>query len=95
MELTVPEWVTHPITVASSVTASLTGVLHMDVLLSVGSALIASAPQIFGAVTVATLTLPEFLPMTSAADWLGVLAAALFGVYSLHKINQKFEDRGL
>lgn len=79
---------------AAKVTAgfgAIVGIAQPEVLYAVGDALVASGPQIFSALTISALTLPQFLPPTSTIDWILVGAAALFMVYLLGKIADNFE----
>lgn len=95
MNITIPEEIRQPVTAVLSAVGAIWGVVNIDVLIAVGQAVFASAPQIFTGVTISALTLPEFLPPTTTADWIGVIASALFGVYLLYKINQNFNNQGL
>lgn len=91
----IPEWATHPVTAASGAVASLTALASPETLYLVGEAVLLSAPQIFTGVTLGTLTLPNFLPPSSTADWIGVGAGVLMGVYLLYQVNANFDDKGL
>lgn len=90
-----PEWMTHPLTVASGAVGSVTALFAPETLYLVGEAVFLSAPQIFTGITLGTLTLPNFLPPTSTADWLGVSAGVLMGVYLLYQVNKNFDQKGL
>lgn len=74
---------------------AITAILQPEVLFAVGDALVASGPQIFSALTVSALTLPQFLPPDSTIDWILVVAAALFVAYLVREINENFEREGL
>lgn len=95
IDITLPEWLQSPVATASAVAGGLVGLFNPEIVYAAADALFVSAPQIFGGVTVATLTLPQFLPPETTADWLGVSAALLFGAYLLWRINENFDKEGL
>ena len=68
----------------AQITAGLSGILALlnpDVLLALFDALFASAPQLFSAISVGALTLPQVLPPESTGEWVVVAAGGLFMVY--------------
>ncbi|VTT86108.1 hypothetical protein DM2_2146 [Halorubrum sp. DM2] len=58
--------------------SGIVALLNPEVLLALFDALLASAPQVFSAISVSALTLPQVLPPTSPVEWAVVAAAALF-----------------
>lgn len=71
------------------------GVLNVEFLMALVKAVFVSAPQIFTGVSIGFLTLPEFLPPDSTADWLVLVTALLFGFYLGYKIWQNFDAAGV
>lgn len=95
MSIQFPKPVERVLTVGAAGFVGLFGILNVEVLLAIVKALFVSAPQIFTGVSIGILTLPEFLPPTSTTDWLGVMAAVLFGTYLVYKIWKNFDAEGL
>ena len=78
----------------AQLSAGLTGIfalLNPDILFALGDVLLASGPQIFSAVSVSALTLPQVLPPESVTDWLVVGAAVLFLAYLGNQVYQNLE----
>lgn len=68
----------------AQITAGLSGIvalLNPEVLLALFDALFASAPQLFSAISVGALTLPQVIPPESAGEWVVVVVGALFMLY--------------
>jgi len=84
-----------PVAKISAGLGAITAIAQPEFVFAASDALVASAPQIFSALTVTALTLPQFLPPDSTVDWILVAAAALFVLYLAREINQNFEREGL
>ena len=84
-----------PVAKVSAGLGAITAIAQPEILFAVGDALVASGPQIFSALTVSALTLPQFLPPDSTVDWILVVAAALFLAYLVREISENFEREGL
>jgi len=67
--MTIKELAKDPLAQLSAGLSGILALLNPDVLLALFDALFASAPQLFSAISVGALTLPQVLPPESAAEW--------------------------
>jgi hypothetical protein len=93
--MNIKQIVKSPVAKVSAGLGTITAIAQPELLFAVVDALVASGPQIFSALTVSALTLPQFLPPDSTIDWILVAAAALFVLYLAREINENFEREGL
>lgn len=72
--------------------AGIVGLFNVDFVVSLTDALFASAPQLFSAVSVGLLTLPEVYPPRSIAEWAVIAIGGLFLAYLLFRIRRNFTE---
>ncbi|WP_241992039.1 hypothetical protein, partial [Halorubrum sp. ASP1] len=70
-----------PLTQVSAGLGAIAAVLNPEVVWALTDALIASGPQLFSAISVGALTLPQVLPPSSTGEWAVVAAALVFLAY--------------
>ena len=93
--MNIKQIVKSPVAKVSAGLGAIGAIAQPEFLFAVVDALVASGPQIFSALTVSALTLPQFLPPDSTIDWILVAAAALFVLYLAREVNENFEEEGL
>lgn len=80
-----------PLAQVTAGAGGLAAVLNPEVVWALTDALIASGPQLFSAISVGALTLPQVIPPSSPAEWAVVAAALVFLAYLGQQILQNID----
>lgn len=84
--MSIKELAKNPLAQVSAGLGGIAAVLNPEVVWALTDALIASGPQLFSAISVGALTLPQVLPPSSAGEWAVVAAALVFLAYLSQQI---------
>ena len=79
--MTLKEIAKDPLAQVAAGLSGVAAVLNPEVVWALTDALIASGPQLFSAISLGALTLPQVLPPSSPGEWAVVAAALVFMAY--------------
>lgn len=84
--MTLKEIAKDPVAQVAAGLSGIVAILNPEVWIAIGEALFASAPQLFSAISVGALTLPQVLPPESTGEWAVVVVGGMFLVYLVTQI---------